>query len=102
MIPVGIVKLGANATTEKFGRDITAQARRGNRSRYCLRISAISYRRRAFRSADCVLGEDFFVEPPEIRKSELSDVPHLGAASIPFYRATTPSYYSGRALKGWA
>lgn len=48
------------------------------------------------------LGEDFFVEPPEIRKSELSEVPHLGAATIPLYRATTPSYYSGRALKGWA
>lgn len=48
------------------------------------------------------LGEDFFVEPPEIRKSDLSEVPHLGAATIPLYRATTPSYYSGRALKGWA
>lgn len=48
------------------------------------------------------LGEDFFVEPPEIRKSGLSEVPHLGAATIPLYRATTPSYYSGRALKGWA
>ncbi|MDQ1218725.1 hypothetical protein QE432_000283 [Agrobacterium sp. SORGH_AS 745] len=32
----------------------------------------------------------------------MSDLPHLGAASIPIYRATTPSYYSGRALKGWA
>jgi len=49
-----------------------------------------------------ILGEDFFVEPPEIRRSELSEVPHLGAATIPLYRATTPSYYSGRALKGWA
>jgi len=49
-----------------------------------------------------MLGEDFFVEPPEIRKSMMSDLPHLGAASIPIYRATTPSYYSGRALKGWA
>lgn len=49
-----------------------------------------------------LLGEDFFVEPPEIRKSELNEVPHLGAATIPLYRATTPSYYSGRALKGWA
>ena len=49
-----------------------------------------------------ILGEDFFVEPPEIRKSIMSDLPHLGAASIPIYRATTPSYYSGRALKGWA
>ncbi len=48
-----------------------------------------------------VLGEDFFVEPPEIRKSEFSEVPHLGAATIPIYRSTTPSYYSGRALKGW-
>lgn len=48
------------------------------------------------------LGEDFFVEPPDIHKSELSEVPHLGAATIPIYRATTPSYYSGRALKGWA
>ncbi|KAB1115049.1 ROK family transcriptional regulator [Neorhizobium galegae] len=48
------------------------------------------------------LGEDFFVEPPEISKSDLSEVPHLGAATIPLYRATTPSYYSGRALKGWA
>lgn len=48
------------------------------------------------------LGEDFFVEPPAISKSLLSDVPHLGAATIPIYRATTPSYYSGRALKGWA
>jgi predicted NBD/HSP70 family sugar kinase len=48
------------------------------------------------------LGEDFFVEPPSIRKSRLSDVPHLGAATIPIYRAATPSYYSGRALKGWA
>lgn len=48
------------------------------------------------------LGEDFFVEPPAIRKSLLSDVPHLGAATIPIYRASTPSYYSGRALKGWA
>lgn len=48
------------------------------------------------------LGEDFFVEPPEIRKSDLSEVPHLGAATIPLYRAMTPSYYSGRALKGWA
>ncbi|WP_370689880.1 ROK family transcriptional regulator [Neorhizobium galegae] len=48
------------------------------------------------------LGEDFFVEPPEIRKSDLSEVPHLGAATIPLYRATKPSYYSGRALKGWA
>jgi predicted NBD/HSP70 family sugar kinase len=48
------------------------------------------------------LGEDFFVEPPKIHKSQLSEVPHLGAATIPLYRATTPSYYSGRALKGWA
>lgn len=48
------------------------------------------------------LGEDFFVEPPEIHKSDLSEMPHLGAATIPLYRATTPSYYSGRALKGWA
>lgn len=48
------------------------------------------------------LGEDFFVEPPSIRQSRLSDVPHLGAATIPIYRAATPSYYSGRALKGWA
>lgn len=48
------------------------------------------------------LGEDFFVEPPEISKSVLSEMPHLGAATIPLYRATTPSYYSGRALKGWA
>lgn len=49
-----------------------------------------------------ILGEDFFVEPPTIEKSALSDRPHLGAATIPIYRTTTPSYYSGRALKGWA
>ncbi|WP_209015002.1 ROK family transcriptional regulator [Roseibium limicola] len=49
-----------------------------------------------------ILGEDFHVEPPEIRLSAMSDKPHLGAATIPLYRATTPSYYSGRALKGWA
>ncbi|TYC63101.1 ROK family transcriptional regulator [Stappia sp. BW2] len=49
-----------------------------------------------------ILGEDFHVEPPEIRLSDMSDKPHLGAATIPLYRATTPSYYSGRALKGWS
>lgn len=47
------------------------------------------------------LGEDFFLNKPDIRLSQFSATPQLGASAIPIYHAMHPTGYDGPVIKGW-
>ncbi|MCA0423614.1 MAG: ROK family protein [Proteobacteria bacterium] len=47
------------------------------------------------------LGEDFHLNKPDIRLSQFSATPQLGASAIPIYHAMHPTGYDGPVIKGW-